>query len=117
MSHLDEAAKAKLFNLMWNLHGRTARNELRWDETDYPGRFVAVLGNGSVMLADDRLYIQNKDGKVIEEWSSVLDNFAQEAPNGQTIAMSSLVSATHERARRQALEVDKTLDALLEELS
>ena len=117
---MNQESQSKVLRLLVGLLSATQRGQLTWQQTDSPNRFAAVLGSGSVVVSANELWVQDSDGNTIEHNNAILQDFVGELPGAddqtRSVSFGQLMGLVNEAARRQALNVDQTLDALLADL-
>jgi len=115
--------KDKLASLAERLLNRTRAGGITWEETDRSGYFVATLEGGSVTVGRPlegpyELNVRNDRGAIMDEATVQPSNIISQSVLGTEAAktLARLVPTLHETVRRDALNVDVTLDSLLDQL-
>jgi hypothetical protein len=132
---MSDKSRAKMQQIAERLLARTTEGAVRWEETDRKDSYVAVLEAGSVMIgptggllkvAGLELTARNDRGLTIEKVAVSRDRpsallpgqpgLPHAAAGDPNAALREVLSALHNAARRSALQVEKTLDSLLDQL-
>jgi hypothetical protein len=115
----------KLLELLKKIEDKTAKGELKWEATALEDQFQTVLSNFilRVRREQDRegadvesFSLVNKDGLVLETiYPYLLRKAAQDASENMMLP-DNLLRSTFRNAKRQALGVEKAVDAILSDL-
>ena len=107
------SSEGKLFEISRALLDMTRSRSLWWDVDESPGGFTAELPHGSVVVGPELISVRSPGGVVVEELGY---KAVDPEPEGSEGSFRALVEELYERARRQVLAVDETLDAVLDDL-
>lgn len=114
----------KLLPIAERLLERTDADAVGWAETDSPDVFIASLQSGVVAVGRTTrpahgyfFAVRNDFGVTLEEASIGDPEEEMFLPSSLKRIFQETLVDLYERARRKALEVDSTLDSLLDELS
>jgi hypothetical protein len=122
---MAEGNLTKLAELARRLLERTRDGKLRWERTDKPGYFTAVLSGGSVAVQQlsgtmYQLLVLDAEGVELEKVQASSDELTRMSafttPTEDERALDKTVPVLYDLARRQALNIDQALDSLLDEL-
>jgi hypothetical protein len=114
------ASADKLKALAERLLERTRDGRVAWEQTDRELTFATVLKPGSVRIgrtttAGYSLVVTNGQGTTLEQVAVDPDDPFQ-ATSTSMAALVRILPQLHEMVRRQVLEVDSTLDSMLDQL-
>jgi hypothetical protein len=124
----DDAAVARSLALLQALYAKTSRGETAWQETINSRTFEAFLGDFVLRLrlipdADypDRpdyalTVVRAADGKEVDTISNASLRPVMDRTTADGLNPYAVLERTYMLARRQALNVDETLDTILRQL-
>src|SRR5690242_4228346 len=112
-------ATSKYVQVVNRLIDKTSKNELEWKETADGNGYQVAFPEYSLVLREEDvdyiIYIINSEGVVVDQFSDV-DLDRDEGLTGADLRYYPLMKDLFYSARRQALGVDRALDAILKEL-
>src|SRR4051812_36186089 len=112
----SQSEPPKIVTLTERLLDRTRRGELKWEVTDRDEAFATVLQGGSIVVSklvtQYTIAVRNERGALIEE----ADVSPEYAASPIEVALARALPTLHETVRRQVLDVDRTLDNILDQL-
>jgi hypothetical protein len=102
----------KVIEVVRLLYEKTTNGELVWERTGDDTQFEAAFANFGITLlkgplGEPELWLHNEKGEVFETFTAL---------DAANVDLYEQLKEMYEKARRQALGVDKSLDELLKEL-
>lgn len=119
-------SQRKMIDLVKRLIYATSKGDLQWEETDREHAYQAVVGSSTVLVAsgdDDgvppyEVAIFDDNGSRVDSIKSTYYRTSDDASSRHRTpaAWNSDLAELHERARRQAADIDRKVDELLDSL-
>jgi len=113
-------ASGKYWTLVRRLNAETLRGKITWEQTSEHGTYQASFAGFTIILAEDDaprmqyMRILNPNGEVMEV---VTDEDIDGPHQSAHHPAYDMMSDTYKLARRQAMGVEKALDAILGDLA
>lgn len=112
--------KARMF--VEKVCAKTIAGELKWEKTPKTGVFQTGIARLVVLFSlQEKQNVKMYQLELLDENGEVVDSYTDETFERSEVALSpnslfKRMGTAYERARRQAMGVDRALDAILEEL-
>lgn len=108
--------------LIERLIDNTDQEKLHWEETAFPGKFIAHMSKVDIVVSYEfnRTYNKHEYAFAIETKDGSLIDRIKASEKDSTVFVGDdfiLLSNIYEKARRKALNIDKTIDDILGELN